>query len=514
LAAFRIALAIWAIVAVVALFAQPVGMIGDAGEYALMLMPWVRHYTPEIRPDDIRAYNGLLETQPLPDAAPARPFPDPFIQAPNSNPPTWDLRHFWFYSLLARPFLPLTRLPGFHPFAAFVFLNLALMLAVVWLAHRWNGPQGALAAAIGSACSPAFWLTNKVHTELLTVAGLFACLIALSAGRPAWAGFFTAFAAAQNNLLAPLAVLLLAWSWITRRESARLRLVLSVASAVLMALAPAYYWARHGFTSPLTALGYVFPELAGWRRILSLWIDPDRGLLPLWPLALPCLVLGMAIIIRQRRPPGPAFWIVAAYLAFAQAVMSMQVNWNPGGSHLAHRYAVWFVPLAWFPLRRWIEFALAGRDWRRIGALSALILLGAWSASQYRPSQPDTVVQFNALSRWWYANLPSLYNPDPEIFLERACFAEAGGYSQPLRRIDRRLLRCLGGDAAEKGFWAASDPSCRKLYISREGLEEQRHRATPAPIAGCAQNVDLRSALDRALEAAPPGDRDFYLNLH
>jgi hypothetical protein len=109
--------------------------------------------------------------------------------------------------------------------------------------------------------------------------------------------------------------------------------------------------------------------------------------------------------------------------------------------------------------------------------------------------------------------LPSLYDPDPEIFLERACSAEAAGYSQPLRRIDRRLLRCLGGSAAEKGLWAASDPACRKLYISREGLDAQRGLSNPAPIAGCALDADVRRALGMALEAAPPGDGDFYLTL-
>lgn len=513
MAAFRIALAIWVLVALVALFAQPVSLIGDGGEYALMLMPWVRHFTPEIRQDDILAFNRVLESQPLPDATPATPVRDPFIEVPNSNPPTWDLRHFWFYSLLARPFLPLTRLPGFHPFAAFVFLNLALILGVIWLARRWAGDSGPLAAALVFAASPAIWCTNKVHTELLTVAGILAGLIALSSGRLAWGGFLVAFAAAQNNLLAPLSAMLLAWSWISRRESLRTRLALSAASVTLVGLSPANYWARHGFTSPLTVLGYISPELIGWRRMLSLWIDPDRGLLPLWPLALPCLVVGVLGLIRSRRLPGLAFWLVFVYVALAHVVMSMQANWNPGASHLVHRYAIWFIPLAWFPIRAWIEFSFAARDWRRTFSLGALIALGAWSAFQYRPSQPDTVVQFNAFSRWWYASVPWLYDPDPEIFLERACQAELGGYLKPLRRIDRRIVRCLGGQTAEKGFWAAADPACRKVYISREGLEEQRHRTDPAPIAGCAVQVDPRRILAVALDRVPPGRDDFYLTL-
>lgn len=507
---YNLALSLWALSTGLAIFHYPVALVGDGYEFAVMLTAISRHATPGITPEDVAAYNALIAEKPLPDTGPVKPSYDPWIEVPGSGGKLWDMRHFWFYSLLAMPFLPLARVLGLHPMAAFVLLHAALCLATIWIARRWSGPPGALAAAIVLVGSPVFWYSNKAHTEVLTVCTVLVALIGAASGRAAWAGLALATGAAQNGLLAPLSAGMLLWAWFGDRESRRQTVAIAAVSAFLIAQAPVYYWFRHGFTNPLVDIGYVQPALFGFKRILTLWVDPDRGLLTLWPLAVPVVVASAAGIHRLKLA-NPALWLGLAYPLICQPVLAMQVNWNPGASHLVHRYAVWFVPLAWFGLKRWIEFAAGSERIGRGLTGVALVVCVAWCAFGQRPAQPDTVARFNGLSRWFYASLPGLYDPDPEVFLERACAAEMGGYLRPLRRVDRSRLHCLGGVASERGFWAAADPSCTKIYISSAGLEEQLARPAPTPVAGCQFERNPATLLQIARRRKPANGADFYL---
>jgi hypothetical protein len=511
-ACFVLALVIWAISTLLALFRYPVSLVGDGSEYAVMLTALSMHASPGITPKDVAAYNTLITSKPLPDSGPVTPSYDPWLEVRGARKTQWDMRHFWFYSLLAWPFLPAATLLKGHPMAAFALLHAALCLAAILVARRWSGPVGALAAAVVLVGSPVFWYANKAHPEVLTVSTVLIALMGAATGRPAWAGFALAVGAAQNSLLAPLSAGMLVWAWWRDRRSRHRTLVLAALSLGLITMGPLYYWLRHGFTNPLVHIGYVQPALLGAKRILTLWVDPDRGLLVLWPMALPVMAASL-IRLPKPRMSEPAFWLALAYPLLCQPILAMQVNWNPGASHLVHRYAVWFVPLAWFGVLRWIAFAADSSGLRRILAAGVLLLFSGWSAAEQRPSQPDTVLHFNQLSRWFYANMPGAYDPDPEVFLERACGAEMGGYVKPLRRLERRILQCLGGAASEKGFWAAADPSCTKIYVSREGLEEQAKAPSPGAVAGCATQPDPAVLLKRVLSTAPVGRDDLFLHL-
>lgn len=186
------ALALTLTAAAVALFAQPVCLVGDASEYGVMLVAWSRHWTPGITTHDVAAYNSILADRPVESPGPVTPGRDPFMRVRGVEPPVWDMRHFWIYSMMAWPFLAVARVCGFHPFSAFTLLHVTLMLGVIVLARRWSGPRGALAAAIVLVCSPAFWYTNKVYTEFLTIATALAGFVGLASGQAAWGALIDA----------------------------------------------------------------------------------------------------------------------------------------------------------------------------------------------------------------------------------------------------------------------------------------------------------------------------------
>lgn len=507
------ALGLWAVSSGAALLYYPVEQTGDGAEYSIMMFALKRHADPAITAEDIAEYDRLLRERPWKGAGRFIPFKeDPWLSLPGEEGKRWDLRHFWFYSLMAVPFSWLAEAAGMHPMAAFGFLHAALVLVVLLLTRRWQGETAALAAAILLICSPFYWYANKPHTEILTGAGLTLALAAAVSGRFAAAGLCLAVAATQNMLLAPFAALAVLLDWKRLAQRDKPAWLAAAASAFLVCLSPAYYYVRHGVASPLQKFGYIRPDLVGWKRMTTLWVDPDRGMLPLWPLALPLLLLSAWLIARAVRRDGfgsllkPLPLFIGIYFIGVHPGTAIQLNWNMGGSLLVQRYCFFLIPLGWLALVRWVQSP-------RPVALGLLMLLSLWSVWIYQPSRPEATGRFNAFSEWLYANFPSVYDPDPDVFLSRACGEPIPYTGPPGRRLEYHRWRCKGVPAVETGMWAAGDPSCRKIFVSGEGLAAQQGSPASGPIAGCAASVDRSFIASRILSCAPAGGGDFYVSL-
>ncbi len=518
-AAWLTALAVWAVSSGLAVFHYPVDQVGDGLEYTLMMLTMKHHRDPTITPGDIAAYNQLVEARPWRGGSKLTPAPvDPWLELPGSKEQRWDLRHIWVYSLMAVPFSWLCEVVGMHPMAGFAFLHAFLVLVTIAIARRWSGDMGALTAAMLMICSPYYWYSNKPHTEILTGAALMLATVGVATGRHAAAGLCLAASATQNMLLAPFAMTAIALDWRRLMNRDRATWLMAGASAAVVCLSPAYYFFRHGVANPLQRFGYIVPQLIGWKRIATLWVDPDRGILLLWPLALPLLLLSAWMMVGASRREEwhclvkPLALFVASYLVLVQPGMAVQANWNMGGSYLVQRYTYWFVPLGWMALLHWLE-SLGGmnRTWRPVAA-ALLACLSLWSWWIYRPVMAESTVRFNAVSRWVYSTMPSVWDPDPEVFVERACGQEGYVTSAP-HRIDRKRWFCLGLRAEEHNIWAASDPSCRKLYVSAEGLAAQAGRSEAGIIAGCPMVINRKFLESRILSEAPANGEDFYVSL-
>jgi hypothetical protein len=111
--------------------------VGDAGEYLVMSLNLGRFSRPSLTPDELVQARAL--------------FPgdvDIHLEMPELRGPDGrqDLPHFWFYSLLAAPFVRAALAAGAHPLVGFTALNIILLIGLAALDQYLRPTR--LAAAI------------------------------------------------------------------------------------------------------------------------------------------------------------------------------------------------------------------------------------------------------------------------------------------------------------------------------------------------------------------------------
>ncbi len=331
-----------------------------------------------------------------------------------------DFFHFWLYSALAVPGLWAVRLVGAHPNYGFVLLNALLFLGAAWAVCRKLGWWGTAAVF----CSPVLWWVDKSHTETFTFS-LLAAAFAFLGDAPWWSMVALGAASAQNPpvgvVFAAVAVSVLA------TESGRRdrRVWLGAAAGLVTALAhPVYYFARWRLFTPqlLEGTSLRWPSAAEWGAVL--W-DPNLGLAvhaPLLALLVAC-ALAVTVAAAPRRLAEPAIGLSllaggAFLLAFAQST-----NMNNGGTPGLSRYGTWLVPLAIPVLQRARETA-SSRCRRGLAVLA--VASGAWCVAGFPPAAPERYCQASRVATVVWDRWPWLDNPLPEVFAERASFAEPG----------------------------------------------------------------------------------------
>jgi len=335
--------------------------------------------------------------------------------------------HFWFYPLLAVPFLALVRLTPLDPFAAFVPLNLMLLAAAFLVASRVLAWPALLLVFV----SPIVWWVDKAHTEVFSFSLLTIALVAMrrspgdaKAVHPGVAVLCLAAAGTQNPpflLLAPVAII-----WLVSTRTVRLGdrrfLALCLASVLLAALHPLYYFVQRGQLSALTRATH--GRMSNIDELLAIVRDSNLGLIPNAPVfaVAAMLVVGVIVarLVRGPRPtigPDVAFAAVAAVVFLAS--VSQTTNYDHGGTPGMSRYALWLIPLLVPFLRTAGEMPMPKAA--RWSFLVLVILSSAWSIAAFHPKWPQYGPRGPSwLASWLWTNYPWLDRPLPEVFIERA----------------------------------------------------------------------------------------------
>ncbi|MBF5041920.1 hypothetical protein FGE12_05915 [Aggregicoccus sp. 17bor-14] len=441
---------------------------GDGHEYYAMLFALGETGRPSLTPKSEAAYEAYAATHPAialeHQVAQRRDVRE--MTLPDG---TADFPHAWFYSLLAVPFYAACKLVGADAAYSFTLLHLALLGLALWVAQRCFGRTGALAALLLCVASPALWFINKAHTEFFTVTlTLVVCALFLR-GRYVQALVPLAALSTQNPPFLALLALCGLQALLLQRDvllTARGLLTAGVAAG-LAAVVPAYYLVRHGVPNPLfktTAVTPVHPDL---KRVLAVFVDPDIGLVPNWPLA--ALLALLAAVLVARRPRASlrthlrALPFFAAWVGLFAYAHAKTVNLNHGGTISMSRYALWYAALL-LPALVVVLRALWQQPPARRWALGGL--LGAGFVATAAAAEPRTAVRTcepAPLARALYRVAPGLYDPPTEIFLERnsgLCEGQAGAHP-----------------------WAVFNPDCTKLLLVRENLPPEG--GAPPPVLGC-----------------------------
>lgn len=426
---------------------------GDGVEYYAMATSLARFQTPYLTPESCAYTERLLG--PL-SWAPDKTLYDWIKQVLSpmvKNGRELDPVHFWFYSLLAAGFFWPLRLLGVSPVYCFLLLHIVLLIMAFAVVRKKLGRLAGVSLLLLIFGSPLLWFITRPQIEFFTAMLAVIGIAFLVAEDFLPSAFAFVLVSTQNPPFALLAGLVFVFGF-ARKKWATLRtsFPLWAGAGLLTLLNPAYYYLRYGVLSPLVAGGAAQfgPDPYAGKKMFSIVFDPDIGLFPNWPLALVLLVVLVVLAIRKKAGLGARVWI---YLGLSSLLLlwsqARTTNFNHGGTYHITRYAVWYAPVFFLALWRILASLPAGRKGTRRTFIITAAVLCLFQGLDYLPTKPETYVEQTRLSRYIYDRIPGLFDPVPEVFVER----QIGNEEKP-----------------PWGVWAVSTPSGNKILIWEDRL--------------------------------------------
>jgi hypothetical protein len=376
---------------------SPFRHVGDAGEYTAMAVNLARFSRPSLTPAQL----ADAATR-LPEGAAANLVQPERLAADGRQ----DFAHFWFYPLLAAPFVHVAMTLGLDPQAGFVALNLGLIVGLTVLFASRIAPAGVLLVVF----SPIIWWLDKPHTEVFTFT-LVATALVLLREKPWWSIVAFGAAATQNPPIAGAMAIALVVGLIQHGFAERRLWFAGVAGALLAGLHPAYYYSRLGVWSGLT--GGIDRHWPAMREVTTVPFDSNVGVFVLAPLLSVTMIAALVAVLRrpQHRRMDIATGAMLLIAVLFLLSFTQTTNYNSGGTPGPSRYGMWLVPFL-APMIGWV-------DSRARWLWSLAVASSLWSVWAFAPARPERYVEPSALASYLWSHAPDIDNPVAEVFVER-----------------------------------------------------------------------------------------------
>jgi hypothetical protein len=435
---------------------------GDSLEYQTMLVSWAEDFRPSVSEEIFASTLKRLRV------ASYREGETMYKELSNrfaelfKNSRELDFPHFWFYSLSAAVFYPPLKLVSMNPTFCFMLLHIVLLVVAFAIIRKKLGALAGLSLLLVVFFSPLLWFSNKVQVEFFTVILAILGLALFIKDDFAAAAFCFAVVSTQNPPFVMLSFLAILFGFCARRWAfIRRNILLWPAILFLVALQPAYYYLRHGIFNPVVATGgaRIGEDLFSLKKMTCFILDPDIGLFANWPLSFVLLAVFVVLAMKKKVGPGrqtAIFFIISVPLLLWS--QSRTFNVNHGGTVHISRYALWYLFVFFVVIwQSGLYLARKSLPAKRllVGAGAALIIA---QAIPFLPTRPESYLQPTWVSQLLYDHVPWVYNPVPEIFIERQMGQE----------------RVLPEDV-----WAVSNESGNKIYVRRGALDFLQPRDIP-----------------------------------
>ncbi|WP_373988819.1 hypothetical protein [Duganella sp. BuS-21] len=406
---------------------------GDGQEYWLTTVAFAHHGDPIIRPADFEfilqlpqgildqagiatGYLKQVETELRAGAAISFGFA-------KGNSGTVAI-HFWLYSALVT--IPYIVGKIFHapPAAAFTLLNVVMLLgSASYIRRTLSAERTAVLAVL--VLSGGAWYVRWTGPEVMSAALLGAATAAALRHKWGTALLCSGIAASQNpSIIAFYACVAMGAIYLhfrahgqTGRFDARDFLMALIGG--VMAFAPYIFNAIEFGVPSLIAVHYTRTDFMSARRFLSALFDLNQGMLT----CLPGLAISAAALLTmpqtRRQIYGPLLLAIGVCLLMLLPTLAT-INWN-SGHFVLMRYGYWCC----IPVVIVVIDHLRFLTLRSVGILLTVFLVFQILVTyQARLYQGGNHLQQTAVATWFLDHMPSLYNPDPEIFFERETHVE------------------------------------------------------------------------------------------
>lgn len=434
---------------------------GDGYEYALILQSFFNHFSPDIREGDITSLIKIVETQPSNyDVKVLQGTLEALRNGENeiylgilkSNRGEYFGYHFWLYPLINLPAKAFLAILGLNELKAFQLTNAFLInftLGYVLLFCRQT-PFVRWAIALLYLAGCVFFYLQWPHPEVFIAASILISGCAFLDQRIYIAAIAATLATLQNPSVVFLLASILGFFLIKNLKSNILKQPLEfIKQHIWLGLIAAvslfpygFYYYHYQIPNLIAKRGFVDPSLISWERFVSTVFDWNQGLI----VGFPGLILGVFIIIVYRliliivQKKRPIFnqndIFLVAFFLMLQPTLS-QTNWNHG-QEIFSRYAFWSA----MALIVWVAANI-----QDIKGLFKYLLLPLMLVLQIFPNDlffrhpwNGHYLKMKAPAAWILSNFPNWYNPEPEIFAERAREYERFGEAIAPNQIDSPFI--------------------------------------------------------------------------
>ncbi len=454
--------------------------VGDGMEYYSMLFNLASDFVPFGTKESFSLYDNYVNQTENMGFYSSDLLSSAFSIFSNNEGNEIDYPHFWFFSLLAVPFYWVLNLLGLDIGLAFTFVNLLCLIFVLKVAKSNYNSLGVTAAILIIISSPIIWYVNKAHTEFFTVTLMMAAVIYLMKNKLLIASLLFAIIGTQNPPFSILSVLVGGYALFDLKASifTKKNIVFCLIIFFFLALHPAYYFHRIGVITPQLLNGISNESLTINKAFLFLF-DIDIGLFINWPLGLisfvllPFMLYKYKMEIRKKYLPHSLIILLSCFVFMYSH--GKTANLNHGAVVYMSRYALWYLAFFFPIIYMLLKETKKGYSPYLFVFLSVFIFLNITVNSNH---QHPRYLFSSRFSDFIYTYFPSIYETEPEVFIEKAIKKEIGvstyEYWATANDLENKVLvikRNLSGKKLEDLSLPANAKSNYKEFVYEKANE-------------------------------------------
>ncbi|MEK8131066.1 hypothetical protein WMW72_24490 [Paenibacillus filicis] len=395
----------------VAFIHQPV-LTGDGREYLGMTISIKNHLSPELRSTDMVERDALEQKNNI-----TFPLEKNYFGYFQSLKGEYYSYHFWFYSLInsftyfVLDFFNINALKSFQITNCILFLLLLLKI----LKSPVINNKSKLMLCLITICSPVVFYLDWSHPEVFSYVLMSLGFLYLNEKKINFTMLFFSLAALQNPAISVLSLYLLISEFFKHRSQlmkdtkTRIDFIFLSLISTINIIPYIFYYLNFREFSLITKAGFSSLKFITFPKIWSLFFDLNFGIIVYTPVL---LLFFIYLCFKGHKN----VLILSVLLLFISIVNATQWNWNSGMMYI-NRYSLWYIPVLIFGCFRFIDKF----DTKKTVLFSILYICTTGVVTAYCIKEHDfgNYLKLGPLAKMAVVGFPSMYNPEPEIILER-----------------------------------------------------------------------------------------------